>query len=278
VQPEELDEYLNSIIDDVSTIFHLGAISTTTETDGDLILHENFGFSRYLYQLCTMHNIPLIYASSAATYGDGSKGFMEPKTLGDIEKLVPLNAYAWSKNLFDRYVLTNALSHLAPPQWVGLKFFNVYGPNEYHKEGQMSVVWQIYQQIKDGKSPAKLFKSYHKDFDDGGQLRDFVWVEDCVNVMLWFYKNKKKSGIYNVGTGKARSFKDLALATFKALDQEPRIEYKEMPESLRPKYQYFTQADLTLLRKVGYEAPMTSLEDGVKAYVQDYLMKEDPYR
>lgn len=277
ISPDELPAYLEEVIDTVTCIFHLGAISSTTETDVDLIVRENFTFSRYLAQICMMHKIPFIYASSAATYGDGSRGFKDPMTLQDSKNLTPLNAYAWSKNLFDQYMLHNAVLSLTPPQWVGLKFFNVYGPNEYHKGGQLSVVWQIYQQIKDGKSPAQLFKSYNPEYQDGGQLRDFVWVQDCVNVMLWFYKNKKTCGIYNVGSGTARSFKDLANATFQALGQAPRIEYKEMPESLRDKYQYFTQADLTRLRQVGYDQPMTPLEEGVKSYVVNYLTKEDPY-
>lgn len=281
VHPDKLFEYLEINKDDVEAIIHMGAISSTTETDADLIIDTNFVLSRNIWKWCAKEGVRLIYASSAATYGDGENGFddnEEPNALADLR---PLNAYGWSKHLFDRRsvrVVENNDDNSTPPQWVGLKFFNVYGPNEYHKGSQMSVICTLYPQVANGAS-AKLFKSYHPDYEDGGQLRDFVYVRDCVNVILWFLDNPDKSGIYNVGTGKARSFKDLALATFSAAGKEPKVNYIDMPETLRPKYQYYTQANMDKLRQAGYDQPFTELEDGVKDYVENYLSNEkDPYK
>ena len=256
----------------------MGAISATTETDVDVIVENNFRLSRDLLTWCATKDVRFIYASSAATYGDGSQGFEDQADLEHLAKLNPLNAYAWSKHSFDRYVSslqthTNAL----PPQIVGLKFFNVYGPNEYHKGKMLSVAWQIYQSIKDGITPAKLFKSYHLDYPHGGQLRDFVYVADCVSIVEWLIDNPQVSGLFNVGTGVARSFKDLAQACFKALNQEARLEYIDMPESLQGKYQYYTQASIEKLRSKGYQKAMTSLEDGVQDYLVNYLQNPDPY-
>lgn len=279
ISPEELFEFLEMYQDDVEIIYHLGAISTTTEKDADLVMGNNFKFSKALFQWCSIHQKRFIYASSAATYGDGLQGFVDHSDSDHLSKLIPLNVYAWSKHLFDRFVATaRERGDLLPQQCVGLKFFNVYGPNEYHKSGQMSVVWQVFQQIKEGNAPARLFKSYHEDYPDGGQVRDFVWVGDCDNVMLWLYDNPKVNGLFNVGTAQARSFKDLATAVFSALNKTPRLEYIEMPEGLREKYQYFTQADLSNLRNAGYQTAFTSLEDGVKNYVQQYLVQPNPYR
>lgn len=279
VHPDRLFDYLNSHAKDIKVIFHIGAISSTTETDADLIIDTNFVLSRRLWKWCWKNNVRFIYASSAATYGDGHHGFKDDQAVDGLKHFVPLNAYGWSKHVFDRRIarVVETQSEPLPPQWAGLKFFNVYGPNEYHKGEQMSVVCKLYPQVQAGAA-ARLFKSHHPDYQDGGQLRDFVWVGDVVDVMLWLYENPGVNGIFNVGTGKARSFKDLAEATFKAAGKAPKINYMDMPETLRPKYQYYTQADMSKLRAAGYEKPFTELEDGITKYVKDYLSKADPYR
>lgn len=277
VHPDRLFDYLDTHKDAVEMVFHLGAISSTTEQDADLIVETNVVLSRRLWKWCGKNDKRLVYASSAATYGDGEAGFEDYQTTQDLAKLKPLNAYGWSKHVFDRRVarvLEDGIEKV-PPQWAGLKFFNVYGPNEYHKEDQMSVICKLYPQVVAGAT-AKLFKSHNPNYEDGGQLRDFVYVKDCVSVMLWLYDNKDVNGLFNVGTGEARSFKDLAEATFSAAGKEPKINYIDMPESLQPKYQYFTQADMTKLRDAGYDKEFTSLEEGVKDFV-GYMSKEDQY-
>lgn len=279
VPPEELFDFLQKQPGGViSAIIHMGAISTTTEKDADLIMRSNFMLTQKLWEFCTEREIQFIYASSAATYGDGSLGFSDNDSLPFLNKLRPLNAYGWSKALFDRFAAREILENRkTPKQHVGLKFFNVYGPNEYHKGGQKSVIAHIFPDVKNGRG-VKLFKSYNPQYEDGWQLRDFVWVGDVANVILWMLQHPEVNGLFNVGTGKARSFYDLAKATFAALGKEPEIGYKDMPEELRGKYQYYTQADLTKLRMAGYTAPMTSLEEGIRQYVQNYLNKEDMYR
>lgn len=280
VAPDQLFPYLVRHRDEIQAIFHMGAISSTTETDVDKIVQNNFILSRDLWRWCAKYNVRFIYASSAATYGDGMQGFNDNDAPEALAQLRPLNAYGWSKHAFDRRVsdlVYVSKSENAPPQWAGLKFFNVYGPNEYHKGEQASVVSKLYPQVAAG-AQAKLFKSANPKYEDGGQLRDFVFVDDCVNVMLWLYDNKQVSGLFNVGSGKARSFKDLALATFAAANMEPKIHYNDMPENLKGKYQYFTEANISKLREAGYTKPMTELEDGVRHYVQDYMSKEDQYR
>jgi ADP-L-glycero-D-manno-heptose 6-epimerase len=275
---ENTVEALDAYADEITAVFHLGAISTTTETDADKILNNNFTLSAALWGRCIEYNISFIYASSAATYGDGACGFEDTFTQDSLSQLRPLNPYGWSKHLFDRWVCHQVENGLpTPPQWAGLKFFNVYGPNETHKGSQKSVVASLVPQILE-TGTAKLFKSYHPDYADGGQLRDFVYVDDCVGVMEWLHANPQVSGLFNVGTGKARSFKDLALATFAALGKEPQLEYIDMPVTLRDKYQYFTQASMDRLFQAGYPGPMTSLEDGVRDYVQNYLTQADGYR
>ena len=279
VHPERLFDYLNSHADQVKTIFHMGAISSTTERDSDLIIDTNFALSRRLWKWCWKNNVRFIYASSAATYGDGHHGFKDEQSVDGLKHFQPLNPYGWSKHVFDRRVarvVENQLEPL-PPQWAGLKFFNVYGPNEYHKADQMSVVCKLYPQVMAGAA-ARLFKSHHPDYTDGGQLRDFVWVGDCVDVMLWLYDNPNISGLFNVGTGKARSFRDLAEATFSAAAKPAKINFIDMPETLRDKYQYYTQADMSKLSAHGYNKPFTELEDGIGQYVHNYLSKTDPYR
>jgi ADP-L-glycero-D-manno-heptose 6-epimerase len=278
VSPENLFAFLDGHRLAVDAVIHMGAISSTTETDADKIVAVNFGLSLRLWKWCTRHGVRFIYASSAATYGDGGQGFVDDATPTALAKLRPLNPYGWSKHLFDRRVarmLANGEDQ--PPQWVGLKFFNVYGPNEYHKAEQKSVVAHIFPNAAAGK-PARLFKSHHPDYADGGQKRDFVWVGDCTDIVLWLLDNDHVNGLFNCGTGTARTFADLAAAVFQALGRKPQIEYVPTPESLRDKYQYFTQADMSRLVAAGYRKPFTTLEDGVARYVRDYLATADPYR
>jgi ADP-L-glycero-D-manno-heptose 6-epimerase len=277
VPPGDLLGWLDMFGDAVDAIVHMCAASATTETDVDFILENNLILSTLLYRWCAVNRRRFIYASSAATYGDGAQGFDDDASLAHLNTLRPLNPYGWSKQLFDRYAATSlSLGEEAPPQWAGLKFFNVYGPNEYHKESMRSVVAVKFEGARDGKG-VTLFKSYRPDFKDGGQRRDFIYVADCVKVVLWLLGNPQISGLFSVCTGKAGSFEELANALCSALGKKPLIEYIDMPETLRNKYQYFTEARMDRLRKAGYSAPFTSLEDGVRDYVRNYLLKDDPY-
>lgn len=277
IPPEALPAFLDQHAKQISMVYHLGAISATTETDGDAILRNNFRLSKDLWLWCANHGVRFVYASSAATYGDGSAGFEDSDAPEHLATLRPLNLYGWSKHWFDRWVVAQGKSGKRPPQCVGLKFFNVYGPNEYHKGGMRSVVHQIFPTARQGEV-FSLFKSHRPDYADGGQLRDFVWVGDAVNVMLWLRDQRAVSGLFNIGSGKARSFADLGAAVYRAVGQEPRLSYRDMPDNLREKYQYFTEAKLDKLATAGYDtSQMTSLEDGVQLYVQNYLMQNDPY-
>jgi ADP-L-glycero-D-manno-heptose 6-epimerase len=249
----------------------MGAISATTETDVDAILKNNVRLSLDLWAVATQHALPFIYASSAATYGDGSRGFRDDEDPEALAALSPLNPYGWSKHLVDRRFATDARANRpVPRQWAGLKFFNVYGPNEAHKGDMRSVVHKIYPKIA-ADEEIELFKSHDARYPDGGQLRDFVYVKDCVAVALWLLDNPGVSGLFNVGTGTARSFYDLAQAVGAALGREPRIRFIDMPTALRARYQYFTQADMRKLRAAGYTAAAWSLEDGVSDYVETAL-------
>lgn len=279
VRPEDLFAFLDKNAGSIEIIYNMGAISSTTEVDADLIVQSNIRLTLDLWDWCADHQVRLIYASSAATYGDGDDGFEDVQEGNKLVNFQPLNAYGWSKHMVDRRIVADLETgkRKAPPQWAGLKFFNVYGPNEYHKGGQKSVVAHLFPQIQDS-GQAKLFKSYHNDYADGGQLRDFIWVGDCVDVMLWLADNKDVSGLLNVGTGQARSFDDLAKSTFSGLKQNVNITYVDMPEILRGKYQYYTQATVNKIKSLGYSKDFTPLEIGVERYVQDYLMKDDPYR
>lgn len=278
IHPDALFDFLEAHKKDVELIYHLGAISTTTEKDADLILNNNIKLSLNLFYWCANNKVRFIYASSAATYGDGSHGFNDDWTSSHLKTFRPLNAYAWSKHWVDRRIAAWVESGGdTPPQWAGLKFFNVYGPNEYHKGAQQSVVSHLFKTVHTEKQPARLFKSYKPDYADGGQLRDFIWVADCVDVMLWLKNTPSVSGVFNVGTGAARSFMDLAHAVYGALEQPPHITFVDMPDGLAEKYQYFTEASITNLRAAGYNKTFTSLEEGVAHYVQTYLRTPDPF-
>ena len=278
VAPDGLFAFLEQHREALDAVIHMGAITSTTETDADLIVDVNFRLSARLWAWCARHGVRLIYASSAATYGDGGHGFDDDCTPEALATLRPLNAYGWSKHLFDQWAVRQAdETGRAPPQWAGLKFFNVYGPNEYHKGSQASVISHIHPIAARGE-PARLFRSHHPDYADGGQLRDFVAVDDCVEVVLWLLDNPDVNGLFNCGTGTARSFADLATAVFRALERDPTIEYVPTPESIRAKYQYFTEARMDRLRAAGYDRPFASLEDGTATYVRSFLNAEDPYR
>jgi ADP-L-glycero-D-manno-heptose 6-epimerase len=276
-QPEELFAQLDRHIERVTAIVHMGAISSTTEQDADLILRTNFSLSRDLWDWCALNDTRLIYASSAATYGDGTAGFEDADDLAAISRLQPLNAYGYSKKLFDQYAVREASRDHAPKQWAGLKFFNVYGPNEGHKGGMKSVIAQIWPKVAAGET-VSLFRSHHPDYADGGQLRDFVFVDDVVDIIDWLLCEPQVSGIFNAGSGQARSFLDLANATFAAAGKEPRVTYIDMPEVIRDRYQYFTQASMDRVRSLGFSGQSTPLEEGVRRYVQTFLSQADPYR
>ena len=278
VPPERLPGFLDAHRAAVTAVFHLGAISSTTERDADLIVENNVHLSLELWRWCAEAGCRFIYASSAATYGDGTAGFDDDGRCEALARLRPLNAYGWSKHVVDRRIARLvARGEATPRQWAGLKFFNVYGPNEQHKGHMSSVVAKLYPTVMAGQ-PARLFRSYRPDYADGQQLRDFVWIEDCVDVMLWLLDNADVNGLFNIGSGRARSWLDLANAVFAAADREPEIQFIDMPEALRGKYQYFTEAPMDRLRRAGYPGQATPLEEGVRRYIQDYLATDDPYR
>jgi len=276
VPPMELDDWLKGRR--LDAIIHLGAISDTTATDGDLVMETNFRLSMRLLDWCTATSTPLIYASSAATYGDGALGFGDDWSMAALKKLRPMNLYGWSKHLFDMAVVARfERGEKLPPQWVGLKFFNVFGPNEYHKGAMMSVLTRRFDDIRQGRS-VQLFKSRRDGIADGDQRRDFIYVDDAVRVVMWLLATPSVSGIFNVGTGKARSFKDLMLSAYSALGLTPNIQYIDMPEAIRGSYQYFTQSEVDRLCGAGYNGGFTVLEDAVGLYVRGYLESADRFR
>jgi ADP-L-glycero-D-manno-heptose 6-epimerase len=262
----------------LDALIHLGAISSTTATDGDAVIASNLRLSLDLLDWCTTTRTPFIYASSAATYGDGTEGFDDDFSLAALNRLKPMNLYGWSKHLFDLAVLERVVNKRPlPPQWVGLKFFNVFGPNEYHKGEMMSVLCKVFDSAKAG-APVRLFKSHRAGIADGDQRRDFIHVDDAVRVIMWLLASPEVSGIFNVGTGKARSFKDLMLSAYAALGLEPNIRYIDMPVSIRDSYQYFTQSEVDRLQRAGYNGGFTALEEAVALYVKGYLDSPDRYR
>lgn len=271
-------EILGKMPTQIEFIFHLGARTDTTQTDKGIFNKLNFEYSKKIWKICVDNNIPLIYASSAATYGDGKHGYKDDHKV--VSKLKPLNAYGVSKNDFDAWVLKQKKT---PPFWAGLKFFNVYGPNEFHKGRMASVIFHAVNQIK-ATGELKLFRSHKAKIKDGEQQRDFVYAKDVVDVCYFLFKKtanskdaKAKSGLYNVGTGKARTFLDLGKSVFKAMDLKPKISFIDTPEDIRKNYQYFTEADISKLRAAGYKKAFTSLEDGVKDYVGNYLKNGKKY-
>ena len=287
VERDELFDWLKDHPMKIDFIFHLGARTDTTEFDYSVLEKLNVDYSERIWNYCSEKNIPLVYASSAATYGDGELGYKDDHELPF--KLNPLNPYGKSKNEFDKWVLErsqkpqveetrHALSvqKLVPPNWYGLKFFNVYGPNEYHKGRMASVIFHSFNQIKSA-GKVKLFRSHRPEYKDGGQLRDFVYVKDVVDICFWLMVNKPASGLYNLGTGNARTFKDLASAIFLSLGKEPAIEFIDTPTDIRDKYQYFTEADMNKIRDAGYKDDFYSLEDGVETYVKNFLVGHKYY-
>lgn len=276
VPPAELKSWLEGRA--LEAVIHMGAISATTATDGDLVFDTNFRQSIHLLDWCTATGTPFIYASSAATYGDGARGFVDFETVAELRLLRPMNLYGWSKHQFDLAVATRAArGERMPPQWAGLKFFNAFGPNEYHKGAMMSVLTKMFDDIRAG-GPVRLFKSHREGIADGDQRRDFIWIEDCVRVVRWLMATPAISGLFNVGTGHARSFHDFILAAYSALGTKPNIEFVPMPEEIRDAYQYFTEADAMKLLNAGYAGGFTPLEDAVSAYVTTYLIAADRYR
>jgi ADP-L-glycero-D-manno-heptose 6-epimerase len=278
VAPDDLVDFLHRRGDEIELVYHLGAITSTSETDADLLAATNVQLSQRLWRWCARHQIPFVYASSAATYGDGTRGFRDDDSDAVLAMLRPLNAYAWSKHAFDRWAVREAAEgRERPPLWYGLKLFNVYGPNEYHKADMQSVAAKAYAQVSRGQ-PVTLFRSHNPAYSDGGQKRDFVFVDDCVDVLTWLAANAPASGLYNVGTGHAQTWLELVDAVHAALDRPTSVQWIDVPPSLRERYQYYTQADISKIRDAGYERPFRSLEEGVSEYVRGYLDTGDPYR
>jgi ADP-L-glycero-D-manno-heptose 6-epimerase len=276
VPPAQLPDWLNGRR--LEAVVHLGAISETTATDGDLVIETNFRLSMRLLEWCTATATPFIYASSASTYGDGAQGFRDDASMSALKTLRPMNLYGWSKHLFDLAVAERAAKgDKLPPQWAGLKFFNVFGPNEYHKGTMMSVLARRFDDIKAGR-PVQLFKSHRDGIADGDQRRDFIYVDDVVRMMMWLMATPDVSGIFNVGTGKARSFKDMMLSAYAALEAAPNLQYVDMPEQIRGSYQYFTQSDVDRLQRAGYNGGFTALEEAVAIYVKGFLDSADRFR
>jgi ADP-L-glycero-D-manno-heptose 6-epimerase len=262
----------------LDAVIHLGAISATTATDGDAVIEHNFRLSLKLLDWCTATRTPFIYASSAATYGDGEAGFVDDGSLAALRTLRPMNLYGWSKHLFDLAVLDRAASKQPlPPQWAGLKFFNVYGPNEYHKGEMMSVLCKVFDKAKAG-APVRLFKSHRAGIADGDQRRDFIYVDDVTAVVRWLLDTPSVNGLFNIGTGKAQSFREMIEAMFAAMGRPPNIEYIDMPVAIRDSYQYFTQASTENLHRAGYNAGFTPLATAVDRYVGAFLDRADRYR
>ncbi len=275
VPPDALERFLDSH-PPIEMVFHLGAISETTATDGDLVWATNVELPLMLWRWCANRGVRLAYASSAATYGAGQAGFDDDPAL--LPHLRPLNLYGWSKHAFDlRVAAMLAQGEKRPPQWAGLKFFNVYGPNEHHKGRMISVVKVKYDEVAAGQKP-RLFRSAEPGVADGQQRRDFIWVGDVVGVLMWLLGAPEVSGLFNVGTGGARSYLDLAHAVCRAAGVAPEVEFIDMPDALRGQYQSFTQASTDRLRAAGFAGQFTPLEEGVRRYVADHLSQPDPYR
>jgi ADP-L-glycero-D-manno-heptose 6-epimerase len=276
VPPPDLERWLNGR--KLDAVIHLGAISDTMACDGDAVIAANFRLSLKLLDWCTASRVPFIYASSAATYGDGAAGFDDDWSLAALKRLRPMNLYGWSKQMFDLALVDRyEKRQVLPPQWAGLKFFNVFGPNEYHKGAMASVLARVFDSAKAGE-PVRLFKSHREGIANGDQRRDFIFVDDAVAIVLWLLATPAVCGIYNVGTGKAESFRDMIGAMFAAMGRPPKLEYFDMPEAIRGSYQYFTQSEVARLRQAGYNTGFTPLADGVRRYVTAFLDQPDRYR
>ena len=271
VHRDDLINWIDRMHKSIDLIFHLGARTDTTEKDVEIFNRLNLNYSKAVWERCAQYNIPLVYASSAATYGIGEHGYDDRHDI--VPELHPLNPYGDSKNDFDIWALQQEKT---PPFWAGLKFFNVYGPNEYHKGRMASVIFHTVRQIK-ATGGMKLFRSHRPDYKDGEQRRDFIYVKDVLDIMYFLYQHREHSGLYNVGTGKARTFLDLATNTFRAMGLDPNITFIDTPEDIRDTYQYFTEANMKKLRSIGYDQPFFSLEDGIREYVQEYLLEERIY-
>jgi len=269
IERDQFIDWLDKHHNDIDTVIHLGARTDTTEFDYSVFEKLNLNYSKNIWNICSNYGIDLYYASSAATYGDGALGYNDDLEI--IDKLQPLNPYGLSKNEFDKWAIKQINK---PKHWAGFKFFNVYGPNEYHKKRMASVVFHGYNQIKD-EGKIKLFKSHRPDYKDGEQKRDFVYVKDVIKVLFWFLEHRPENSIYNLGTGTARSFIDLAKSIFSAMNINENIEFIDMPKDIRDKYQYFTEANMTKLHNIGYNYSFYSLENGISDYVKNYLM---PYK
>lgn len=276
VHPDQVERLLPEL-PKADAVLHMGADSSTTATDGDAILRMNLHSSMAWWRWCARTRTPLIYASSAATYGDGAHGFVDDQGTAALDRLAPLNLYGWSKHAFDKWATDRVADGESPPQWAGLKFFNVYGPNEYHKGSMQSLVAKNTPVVAAGGA-VTLFRSHRPDYTDGGQLRDFVYVKDCCAVMGWLLDHPAVSGLFNIGTGQARSFLDLVNGIGKAIGKPVDVNFVDKPESIRANYQYFTQASMDKLRAAGYDRPFHSLEDGIADYANHYLMAADIYR
>ena len=269
ILPSELNSFLKKNKEKIKTVVHLGAITSTTERNVKLIIENNLELSIFLWNWCEKNKKRLIYASSAATYGDGSNSFDDNESDDYLSKLVPLNLYGWSKHIFDRLILKKKKK---PSQLVGLKFFNVYGPNEFHKNEMKSVILKIYEKVSNNLQ-VKLFKSHNVKFKDGEQLRDFIYVKDVISIIEWFLDNPKINGLYNVGTGKPRSFNDIAKSIFKNTNKATSLKYINTPPKIRKQYQYYTKANIKKLRDSGYKKSFFTLEEGIKDYIREYLRK-----
>jgi ADP-L-glycero-D-manno-heptose 6-epimerase len=276
VPTEKFPGWLDRYSSEVEAVFYLCANSSTTERDADLIIDTNLNSSIAIWRWCAAQQKPLLYASSAATYGDGTQGFDDAGGLAELKRLKPMNLYGWSKHAFDLWALREAAKGHAPPLWIGLKFFNVFGPNEYHKGEMMSLVAKNHARIAAGEA-IRLFKSHRPGIADGDQKRDFIYVKDCAAAMLWLWRQGRESGIYNLGTGTAKSFRELMEATGAVCGGPPKIDYVDTPPAIRSNYQYVTEAKMGRLRGLGYNAPFTPLGEAVEDFVINYLAQPDPY-
>ena len=272
IDPLNLHSFLKTNKKKISVVIHLGAITSTTERNLNLIINNNIRLSLMLFEWCTKQEKRLLYASSAATYGNGENGFHDISNDEYLSQLTPLNLYGWSKHVIDRFIWNDSKKKNRPPQCVGLKFFNVYGPNEFHKKDMKSIILKIFEEIRSDKV-IKLFKSHNPEFKDGEQLRDFIYVKDVINVVNWFLGKPKISGLFNVGSAIPQSFNFLAKCVYRNCNMSEKIEYIDTPKKIRKQYQYFTKASLQKLRKVGYDKNFFSLKDGINDYIQNYLIK-----